>query len=242
MSAAGDRVTDLSNLGQLEERIGYNFTDRKLLLAAITHRSFVNEAMGSGEPDNQRLEFYGDAVLGFVVSGMLYRTFPDCREGEMTRMRASLVHEESLASLATFTGIGVCLRLGRGEEKSGGRERRSLLADAYEALIAAVYLDGGVDAVTAMIERHFRPLLSGLAPGGQQDDYKSRLQEKAQAFKGLLPVYRLKEQQGPAHDRYFVCEVLLGTVAVAEGGGRSKKEAEQDAACKALNDLRLWEA
>jgi ribonuclease-3 len=210
-------------------------------MEALTHRSFVNEAPGSGEPDNQRLEFYGDAVLGFVVSGMLYRTFPSCREGDMTRMRASLVHEESLASLATSSGIGFCLRLGRGEEKSGGRTRRSLLADAYEALMAAVYLDGGTDAVTAMIERQFRPLLDGLAPGGQHDDYKSRLQEKAQALKGLLPVYRLKEQQGPAHDRYFVCEVLLGANAVAEGGGRSKKEAEQDAACKALQDLRLWD-
>ncbi len=158
MKPMPDHSIDL--LATLESAIDYRFADRSILAEALTHRSFVNESGGTWVKDNQRFEFFGDAVIDFLLSRMLLERFPRSREGELTKIRASLVDEASLASLAERIGLGACLRLGRGEEKSGGREKRSLLADAYEALMAAVYLDGGIEPVQRLVEAHFARLMA----------------------------------------------------------------------------------
>lgn len=210
----------------IEGRLGYRFHDRGLLAEALTHRTYVNEAGGR---DNQRLEFFGDAVLDFLLSDMLLVRFPDSREGELTRIRAALVDEASLAKIASELDLGQALRLGRGEEKGGGRRKRSLLADAFEALLAALYLDGGLVPAHRVVEALFAPLLSSrdLLSGR---DAKTELQEKARLFKGELPRYQLKQVTGPDHDKRFTVEVYLGEELMGEGVGRTKKEAEQDAA------------
>src|SRR5512137_837012 len=178
-------------LGELELAIGYDFKDRLLLCQALTHRSFVNEAGDRRVRENERLEFFGDAILDFFLSDRLYRRFPESREGELTRIRSSLVDEESLAQLAGRLDLGRFLRLGKGEEKSGGRGKRSILADAYEALVAAVYLDGGADVVQTLLEAHFSPLIERHASGMVSRDYKTDFQELSQAVKGVTPKYLL---------------------------------------------------
>jgi ribonuclease-3 len=224
-------------LAKLEALIGHRFRDRLLLEEALTHRSFRNEAGDDTVKDNERLEFFGDSVLGFLVSAILLERFPGCREGELTRKRATFVTEESLAFLARQIDLGSCLRLGRGEEKSAGREKRSLLADAYEALLAAVYLDGGLDAARRLVESHFIPLLdhSSTGPGGR--DFKTEFQELAQARLGATPRYVIKESSGPGHDLTFVVETLVGEECMGEGTGRSRKEAEQGAARTGIDRL-----
>lgn len=220
-----DREQD--RLNALEEKLGYRFQDKALLEEALTHRTHVNEA--GGGKDNQRLEFFGDAVLDFLLSDMLLVQFPTSREGELTRMRAALVDEASLARIATGLDLGSCLRLGRGEDKGGGRLKRSLLADAFEALLAALYLDGGVEPARRVVKEHFAPLLtSGEALSGR--DFKTDMQERARLARGELPRYQLKQVSGPDHDRVFTVEIYLGGELMGEGVGRSKKEAEQDAA------------
>lgn len=217
---------DDDSFASLEEKLGYRFRDRSLLEEALTHRTFVNEAGGK---DNQRLEFFGDAVLDFLLSDMLLVQFPTSREGELTRIRAALVDEASLATIAAALEMGSCLRLGRGEEKGGGREKRSLLADAFEALLAALYLDGGIDAARRVVSHHFKPLLnSAEALGGR--DFKTDLQERARLVRGQLPCYQLKEVTGPDHDRRFTVQIFLGDELMGEGTGKTKKEAEQAAA------------
>lgn len=213
-------------LARIEARLSYRFRDRGLLQEALTHRTYVNEAGGK---DNQRLEFFGDAVLDFLLSDMLLVRFPDSREGELTRIRAALVDEASLARVAAELDLGRSLRLGRGEEKGGGRQKRSLLADAFEALLAALYLDGGIDEARRVVGELFTPLLScrEILSGR---DAKTELQERARLLRGELPCYRLKEASGPDHDRRFIVEVYLGEELMGEGVGRTKKEAEQDAA------------
>jgi ribonuclease-3 len=223
-----------ARVDRLEERIGYRFRTSRLLDEALTHRSFVNESAGDEVRDNQRLEFYGDAVIGFVVSGLLYERFPSSREGELTRLRASLVDEERLASIAADLDLGSFLRLGRGEDRAGGRRRRSLLADAYEALVAAVCIDGGEAAARGMVERHFLPLLDSVRGEAGARDYKSLLQEQIQARGAAPPVYRLRECRGPSHAPLFQVEVLVDGRVAAVGEGKSKKEAEQEAARAAL--------
>ena len=211
----------------IEGRLGYRFRDRGLLEEALTHRTYVNEA--GGGKDNQRLEFFGDAVLDFLLSDLLLVQFPESREGELTRIRASLVDEASLAKIALGLDLGSCLRLGRGEEKGGGRQKRSLLADAFEALLAALYLDGGLDPARRVVTEHFAPLFaSGQGLAGR--DFKTDLQERARLERGALPRYVLKEVSGPDHDRRFTVEIYLGDELMGEGAGRTKKEAEQAAA------------
>jgi ribonuclease-3 len=217
-------------LAELELAIGYAFKDRLLLCQAMTHRSFVNEAVDRKVKENERLEFFGDAILDFFLSDRLYRRFPESREGDLTRIRASLVDEESLAQLAGRLDLGKYLRLGKGEEKSGGRGKRSILADAYEALVAAVYLDGGTAAVQTLLDAHFSPLIERHGSGMVSRDYKTEFQELSQAVKGVTPRYLLKESSGPDHDRVFRIEALIGADCYGEGVGRSKKEAEQAAA------------
>jgi ribonuclease III len=217
---------DDDSFASLEEKLGYRFCDRSLLEEALTHRTFVNEAGGK---DNQRLEFFGDAVLDFLLSDMLLVQFPTSREGELTRIRAALVDETSLATIAAALDLGSFLRLGRGEEKGGGREKRSLLADAFEAVLAALYLDGGIDAARSVVSHQFKPLFgSAEVLGGR--DFKTDLQERARLVRGELPRYQLKEVTGPDHDRRFTVQIFLGDELMGEGTGRSKKEAEQAAA------------
>jgi ribonuclease-3 len=223
---------------ELEKTIAYRFGNRDLLAEALTHRSFLNEAEEKGVKDNERLEFFGDAVIDFFLSRLLLERFPASREGDLTKVRAALVGEENLARLARRIDLGRYLRLGRGEEKSGGREKRSILADAYEALVAAVYLDGGVSPARILVERDFGPLLESGAAVPVVRDSKTEFQELAQALCGRVPRYVHGEPSGPDHDRVFSVAVFIGDEPFGEGAGRTKKEAEQAAAREGLARLR----
>lgn len=228
---------DPATYTQFEEIIDYRFHDRSLLEEALTHRSRCNE-MQSG-PDNQRLEFFGDSILGFLVSHLLFTQFPTAREGELTQMRAALVDETRLSAIAAGIGLGSYLELGRGEARSGGREKKSILADAYEALLAAIYLDGGITAARSLIERHFAGFMGEFAASGvQSTDYKTELQEYSQATAAATPYYELTAAVGPDHDKLYTFSVLVNGVAVGTGEGKNKKEAQQAAARAALAFLK----
>ncbi|RNC70084.1 MAG: ribonuclease III [Desulfuromonadales bacterium] len=226
-----------ATLESLETVIGYRFDDRDLLVEALTHRSFVNESRDKVMRDNERLEFFGDAVIGLLVGKMLLARFPESREGMLARMKASLVGEETLARLAGAIGLGNHLRLGRGEERSGGRERKSLLANTYEALLAAVYLDGGIAPAERIVEAAFGPLLGGVAAGTDGRDFKTEFQEAAQIRYGVPPTYAVTDTVGPPHDRRFTVAAYVGDERLGVGSGRSKKEAEQAAARECLGRL-----
>jgi ribonuclease-3 len=230
---------------KLQERTGVKFSNTALLRQAFTHTSYVNEHRGSRTADNERLEFLGDAVLQLTVSEHLYHQFPDRPEGELTRLRANIVCEASLFRFAEALGFGQVVLLGKGEELTGGRSRPSLLADAFEAFIGALYLDQGLDEVRKFLQRHMFPLLSQDEQAPTKD-YKTILQEKVQQMgRGLLE-YQIVEERGPAHDREFVAAAIVGQKMLGVGAGRSKKEAEQQAASAALRALaegiRLQEA
>ncbi len=223
---------------RLLESLGHRFESRALLLEALTHRSFVNECEPPpGDPpvkDNERLEWLGDAVLDLVVSLALMARYPSAQEGELSRMRAAIVNEQGLARLARAIELGPALRLGRGEERSGGRERFSLLADAFEALIGAVYLDGGLAAVERVLEPHL-DLEGGERLAGW--DAKTELQQRLQAERKVAPHYRLVSADGPGHEQEFRVEAVFEDRVLAAGLGRSKKQAEQAAAAAALARL-----
>ena len=212
--------------------LGYSFADPGLLLDALTHRSFKNERPDLASTDNERLEFLGDAVVGLVVTSLLYVRFADADEGELTRRRADLVSENGLAEAAEAIGIGAAMRLGRGEEKSGGRSKPRLLSSALEACIGAVYSDGGADAAFTVARRIFEPRLDTSAPGLR--DAKSRAQEWSQAHLGGTPSYRLLSSEGPDHEREFTVALEVHDERVAVGVGRSKVAAERSAALTAL--------
>src|SRR5207249_640005 len=223
----------------LERATTYRFRDRGLLEHAMTHTSRANEDLSGGVFDNESLEFLGDAVLGFVIADMLFREFPNCNEGEKSKTKAALVSTTTLARQAERLGLGDHLLLGRGEEKSGGRRKQALLADGYEALIAAIYLDGGVEQARAFIAREFAPLLSDIRERGLVGrDHKSTLQEYLQSRGRGLPEYRVTDTAGPDHRKTFQVEVVVDGSAVATGAGPSKKEAEQEAARVALGVLQ----
>ena len=238
----GGRVVPFgSELEPLERRMGYRFKDRGMLEHALTHRSRVHEDASGGVFDNESMEFLGDSVLGFVVAALLFREFPQHNEGQKSKLKASLVSAASLARLGEQLGLGEFLILGRGEEKTGGRRKQALIADGYEALIAAIYLDGGVEAVRTFLDRQFDDLIAQAQRTGAHatftEDYKSALQEWLQASGRGLPVYRLIGESGPPHHRLFEVEVLVGGEGVARAEGRSKKEAAQAAARLALDRL-----
>ena len=237
-----DRVTRIRDeFRVVEEALGFRFTDRGLLEHALTHRSRANEDASGGVRDNESLEFLGDAVLGFVISDRLFRECPEWNEGQKSKARAMIVSTTALAAVGTELGLGEHLLLGRGEEKSGGRRKRSLIADTLEAVVAAVYLDGGIEGAERFIERWFRPQLDAVRAGGLVPgltvDHKSALQERLQSRAMGLPQYRLVGETGPAHRKVFEIEVWAGERALARGEGRSKKESEQRAAERALNEL-----
>jgi len=216
---------------KLQEKLGYTFHNDRLLLHALTHSSYANEHKGEGLTSNERLEFLGDSVLGMVVADYLFRTHPDITEGELTRKRAALVCEESLHEVACGLGLGGYLRLGRGEEAGGGRRRTSILADATEAILAAVYLDGGLEPTRRIIQTL---ILDREREKAVDRDYKTALQERVQRSPGSCVSYRLVQEIGPDHCRMFVMEVSVDGVPLARGEGRTKKEAEQMAARFAL--------
>ena len=219
----------------LEAAIGYRFRDISLLQNALAHSSYANERWHNSLLSNERLEFLGDSILGMTVADHLYRTFPDRPEGELTRMRADMVCETTLATVAEQIGLGQHLLLGHGEEQGGGRGRASILADAVESIIAACYLDGGMDAAKAFITRFV--LCHVPVRKLQNVDYKTTLQELVQQKKNQVLSYALVGESGPDHDKTFQVEVSLNGVAVGTGTGRSKKRAEQDAAHAAIQKL-----
>jgi len=230
-----------SELEPLERRTGYRFRDRGLLEHALTHRSRVHEDASGGVFDNESMEFLGDSVLGFVIADMLFREFPQHNEGQKSKLKASLVSSASLARLGERLGLGEFLILGRGEEKTGGRHKHAIIADSYEALIAAVYLDGGIDPARGFIEREFAALIEEARRTGAAasftEDWKSALQEWLQSRGRGLPVYRLAAELGPDHRKSFLVEVVVEGEPVASAEGRSKKEAAQAAAKAALEKL-----
>ncbi|MCI9557440.1 MAG: ribonuclease III [Lawsonibacter sp.] len=218
----------------LETKLGYTFQDPTLLENALTHSSRANESRG-GLLSNERLEFLGDSVLGLVISDHLYRRHPDLPEGELTRIRSILVCEESLVEAARELDLGSYLKLGRGEDAAGGRRRPSIQADAMEALIAAVYLDGGMGPVRKVIQRYI--LSRELDSIARPLDHKTTLQELVQRESGQVLQYRLVGEEGPDHAKLFYMEVVLNGVPIGSGSGHTKKEAEQKAACAAIQTL-----
>lgn len=222
------------SLDALQKALGYRFQNPQLLEQALTHTSFANEKRTGNLSHNERLEFLGDSILGFVVAEYLYRSYPNRLEGDLTRMRAELVCEASLAVMAREINLGESLRLGRGEERSGGRTRPSILSDACEAIMAAAYLDGGFEAAKGIVYRH---ILDRVETSTHSGDYKTILQEQVQREKKQVLAYRLIDETGPDHDKTFTIEVLRNGEPIGEGSGHSKKAAEQSAAHQAITRL-----
>lgn len=222
---------------ELEERLGYRFRRAELLAEALRHSSYANEHRGTENVSNERLEFLGDSVLGFVTAEYLFRKHPTSPEGELTRIRAALVCEQSLHEVAQKLELGRYLKLGNGEESGGGRTRPSILADATEAVIAAVYLDGGLEAASALIHRVLLDCEREEVVEEKRRDYKTALQEFVQRTPGRTAAYKLAGETGPDHCRVFVMEVSVDGRTVGRGEGHSKKEAEQMAARAALEKL-----
>lgn len=227
----------MPELADLQNRLGYQFRDENLLRLALTHPSIAHE-QNMATPHNQRLEFLGDAVLGTVLSQQLYERFPDADEGTLTKSRAKLVNATSLAAHGHAMDLGTHMILSRGEENTGGRTRPSILADAYEALLGAIFLDGGFPAAREFILREFAADYAELVLPAGIDNPKGELQELLQAKSSVAPLYQLISAEGPDHDRNFVCAVLHDNVELGRGSGKSKKAAESDAALVALKKLK----
>ena len=224
--------SDSSNYSELEAVLGYPFKDRALLERALRHASWCNEQQGERGEDNERLEFLGDAVLDLVVGHRLMTRYPQLREGELSVTRAQVVSEAGLSEVAGQLGIGRWLMLGKGEEKSGGRTKPSILADAFEAILASVYLDGGFEAANAMVNRLLAQRIETVEFKGFYD-FKTRLQETSQARMKATPTYHVVQELGPDHDKRFVVAVNINNDEWARAVGKSKKEAEQMAAAEA---------
>ena len=217
-------------VGALDAALGVAFHTPELREAALTHRSFAFEQ--GLDVTNERLEFLGDSVLGLIVTDMAYRTYPELAEGQLAKLRAAIVNMHALADVARSLGIGELVLLGKGEEGSGGRDKASILADALEAVFGAVYLDLGLDAARELIERLFAPRMEAYVRGEGDRDYKTILQELASQELHALPVYQI-EERGPDHQKEFTATVVIGGETLGSGVGRSKKEAEQQAAREA---------
>ena len=234
----GSRVVRLRDeFEELQERIGYRFRDRGLLEHALTHKSRAAEDASGGVIDNESLEFLGDAVLGLVVADLLFHQYPASNEGQKSKIKAAVVSTQSLARHAEQMRLGDHLILGRGEEKTGGRFKQALLADAYEALIAAIYLDGGLDAAAGFLRRELKDAIDAGSAQTFVRDYKSALQERLQALGRPLPEYRVSGEEGPDHRKIFSVEVVVNGTVLGSASGKAKKEAEQEAARAALLTL-----
>ena len=221
----------------LEDKLGYSFRDPTLCETALTHRSWMNEAPKTDRSDNERLEFLGDSVLSLAISDMLMRRYPEHPEGELSKARAALVNEAGLARVSDDLLLGQWIFLGRGEEQAGGRQKRSLLSNALEALLGAVYLDGGFAPALQVVERLFQPALAD-TPGSTARDFKSRLQEVSQSRMQIAPRYTVIAERGPDHEKTFEVAISLGDKEYGRACGKSKKEAQQNAAEMALAALQ----
>jgi ribonuclease-3 len=231
-----DAVAETSS--DFERLLGYTFRDRELLARALTHKSYANERRETSSSHNERLEFLGDTVLGFVIGELIYRSFPNLQEGALSKIKAHLVSASMLSAKGRALGIGRYLRMGAGEARSGGAEKLSLLADGFEAVVAAIYLDGGLSAAEAFLRRIFLPDVTGIDIGDLSfQDYKTALQESAQALGLPLPEYRIVDEYGPDHEKVFVIQVFWNGDAFAYGRGASKREAQRKAAKEALRKL-----
>ncbi len=226
-----------NDFSELEKKLAHKFRDRRFIFEALCHRSFVNEQFDPDLRDNERLEFLGDAVLNLVIGHMLMQYYPDLEEGSLSRLRSNLVNESQLAGVSRTLDVGSYIQFGKGEIRSNGWKKNSILADTFEAIIAAVYLDGGFDAVFNIIERHFSSLLCNITDPDTNNDYKSQLQEFEQGTHRITTRYTVIQESGPDHDKTF--RVQLNVLKLlTEGAGKSKKRAEQDAARKALDLLK----
>lgn len=223
---------------RLQGTLGYHFKEPALLEEALRHSSYVNEQIGTDLRDNERLEFLGDAVLNLAIGRLLMEAYPQWREGDLSRIRANIVNETQLAEIARTMDLGCYLFLGKGEAQTGGHEKNSILANTMEAVIAAIYLDGGFESAFVFIERHFGELITNAPELNSGQDYKSRLQEAVQGRTRETPRYRVVEASGPDHDKTFSVEMTIGDIQT-QGVGKSKKLAEQDAARNALELLNL---
>lgn len=221
-------------MAALQEKLGFTFTRPALLLQALTHPSYTNESPSSQEDDNQRLEFLGDALLGFLVGEWLYSRYPEAREGELTSLRAHLVRTESLAGFARELGVGAYLRLGRGEGVSGGPLRDANLCDAFEAIVGAIFLDGGLDSTKSWLHRFLAMRAGDIEAHRRARDSKSQLQEYVQGRFKVTPFYHIIHSEGPDHAKQFTAEVTVNEEVWGQGSGLSKQAAEQAAATTAL--------
>jgi ribonuclease-3 len=226
------------NHDELAALLGYSFKTKDLLLQALRHPSYVYESGALDLSDNQTLEFLGDAVINLAISHLLMRSFPEMKEGDLSKCRASLVSESGLHSIALELQLGDYLLLGRGEERTQGRKKPSILADAFEALVGAIYLDGGFSRARRIIAKLFAPLLNDLSLGKPRTDFKTDLQEFTQVVFQVTPEYKLEKEMGPDHNKTFYIAAYLEGKLVGKGNGKSKKEAEQEAAKEALTCLR----
>ncbi len=231
-------MTTLPDFEEVQARLNVRFHDLSILRRALTHRSYLNEHPESPLEDNERLEFLGDAVLDFVAGDWLYHRFPEMREGRLTRLRAALVRTETLGHFGRQCGLGQALLLGRGEEESGGRTRVANLCRAFEAVVGAIYLDQGLDAVRQFVLQYFDSALAAILAADSDKDAKSRLQEWSQARLNLTPTYRTVEASGPDHAKEFTVEVLIGDRVYGRGAGPSKQAAAQEAAHAVLQSLQ----
>jgi ribonuclease III len=230
---SGQTLKDPSPLEALQKELGYSFKDPSLLVKALTHVSYDRKKTGS---NNEVLEFLGDAVLDLAISDLLIQRFPERSEGDLSRMRAGLVNSAVLTEKGNALALGPLLFLGKGEERSAGRKKASILAGAFEALLGGVYQDGGYDPARCIIERYFAADVIERTLG--QQDYKTRLQEISQLLFRVPPVYRLVSESGPDHEKCFVTEISVGGNVLGTGEGKSKKQSEQEAARQALNELQ----
>lgn len=239
---SANHPSPVESLTGLEELIGYSFQDRSLLIRAMTHRSYVNEHEGQGLRSNESMEFLGDAVLGFIVSARIFDRFPDLNEGELSKIKGFLVSAVNLMVLAQKIDLGSFLCLSRGEEKTGGRKKRAIVVDAYEALLGAIYLDGGIEAAGSFLEKQIGGLLHSLDLHQlTYGDFKSALQEQLHDMGRSDPSYRVVDEIGPDHRKVFVVEVVVGKEVIARSSGRTKKEAQQEAARMAMENLGAGE-
>ena len=230
------------DLNELSKKLCYTFKKPEVLIQAFRHSSYVNEQTDSDLRDNERLEFLGDAVLDLAISHILMELFQDSKEGDLSKYRATMVNENGLYQVAQELALGDYLLLGKGEEVTSGREKPSILADTMEAVLGALYLDAGFGKTKEIIHRLFLPLLKRIDTGKPSDDYKSQLQEYTQEIYKVRPEYVLVEESGPAHDKAFRVALLLQGETIAEGEGKSKKEAEQEAAGKAFECLKRMDS
>ncbi len=227
-----------SDFQPLEQALRYQFKDPSLLQRALTHKSYCYERLEEGSAHYESLEFLGDAILGFVISDLIFQQIPLSTEGELSKIKAHLVSAKNLIQFADRLELGRFLRLSHGEEKTGGRTKKALQVDAFEAVIAAIYLDGGIEAARDFIQREFGPSLQDVGSHSfTSPDHKSRLQERLHQLNQTEPTYVLVEESGPDHRKYFVVQVISGNEMLAQGEGKTKKEAQQSAAEAALEKL-----